>query len=63
MLLKRQLRLAGYSRLGPSDLRDSAAHLAFVESLSRVRPFFRNATDSGCGAPVTPGFFPDYVAS
>ena len=61
-LLVRQLTLAGYSRLGPSDFRDSAAHLAFVESLSRIGPVIRNATDLGCGASVTPGLVPDFVA-
>jgi hypothetical protein len=62
MLLVRQQTLAGYSRLGPSDFRDSAAHLAVVESLSRVGPVIRNATDLGCGAPVTSDFIPDFVA-
>lgn len=62
MLLVRQQKLAGYSRLGPSDFRDSAAHLAFVESLSRIGPVIRNATDLGCGASVTPDRISDFVA-
>src|SRR5262249_17561618 len=52
--------LVGYRRLGLSDLRDSAAppplQLAFVESDSRATAVFRNATDLGCGAPVTTDF-------